>query len=171
MLNKNNFLLLIAFLAILVGGYLVISLSVDEGSSEVAEINENLEEANVEAESEPLSDFLWRFEEADTNNPDGNPQTKVYLTASYGEDVREEKLVDTVDGSCSELEGESYEGDISNTGKVQCYYAGLGQQYRIVEDKDSYIVERKFFEEALPDYTPSPSEWEVIAEFDDRYRY
>lgn len=166
MLNRNNSLLLIALLSILVGGYLAVSHYTKEGSDEVEELNERLDESESEeeVEQEPLSGFSWRFEEADTNNPDGNPQTEVYLTASYGDDDVE-KLVDTVDGGCSELEGESYEGDVSNTGKAQCYYAGLGQQYRIVESSDSYVVERKFFEEALPDYNPPASEWEVIADF------
>lgn len=171
MFNRNTTFLLLVLLTIVVGGYLALSIKVEENSSEVAEINENLEEANAEAESEPLSGFSWRFVEADTNNPDGNHQTEVYLSANYEDGSRVEKLVDTVDGGCSELKGESYEGDVSNTGKVQCYYAGLGQQYRIVESSDSYIVERKLFEEALPDHTPLETEWEVMTEFEDRHQY
>ena len=108
--------------------------------------------------------FTWRFDEADTNNLDGNPQTDVYLTITHSNRTIE-RLVDTVDGSCSELEGESYEGDNSTAGKVQCYAAGLGQQYRITQSKYIFFVERKLFEEALPDVTPPVYEWEVIEEF------
>ncbi len=167
MLNRNNSLLLIAFLSILVGGYLIVSHYTEEGSSEVDALNERLEEWESEEEvsAEPLSGFSWYFAEADTNNPDGNPQTEIYLTANYGNDNLVEKLVDIVDGGCSELEGESYENDVSNTAQVQCYYAGLGQQYRIVESNDSYVVERKLFEEALPDYTPPSSQWETVINF------
>lgn len=155
MLNKNKPLLLILGILLLVGGCLLVSNFATEDNAETEEV----------AKLETLSAFSWRFIEADTNNPDGNPQTKVYLTAIYEGGSRVEKLVDTVDGGCSELEGEKYQGDISNTGKVQCYYAGLGQQYRIVEDEDSYLAERKFFEESSPDYVPPESSWEVIADF------
>lgn len=112
-----------------------------------------------------LFSFSWNFEEAPTMNLDGNPQTDVFLIATYENNMTEEKLVDTVDGGCSEMVGESYEGDISNTGKVQCYGAGLGQQYRIVAGEDAYLVERKLFEEALPNYEMPDYEWGVVAEF------
>ena len=77
--------------------------------------------------------FAWRFEEAQTMNPDGMPQTNLYLTIEHS-NKKIEQRVDTVDGSCSELEGEKYEGDVSNTGNIQCYAAGLGQRYRITKN-------------------------------------
>ncbi len=167
MLNRNNSLLLITFLSILVGGYLAVSHYTEKDGNEVEELKERLEdsESEEEVEAEPLSGFSWRFTEADTSNPDGNPQTKVYLAANYGDGSRVERLVDTVDGSCYELEEDSYESDVSNTAQVQCYYAGLGQQYRIVEDDSEYVVERKLFEEPLPDFNPPTSEWEIVVSF------
>lgn len=62
--------------------------------------------------------FSKHFKEADIKNPDGNPQTEVYLSANYGDDILVEKLVDIVASSSSELKGESYEDGVSNTGKV-----------------------------------------------------
>ena len=111
----------------------------------------------------PILSFNWDFKEASTFNLDGQAQTEVYLLATYENNMSERKLIDTVDGSCSKLPG-NYEGDISNTQKIQCYSAGLGQQYRITSEKNSYLVERKFFEEALPN-SPSPDyDWEPLVE-------
>jgi hypothetical protein len=166
MLMQNKPLILIAGLVVIVGGYLAFNYSpLEKNIKEEEKVDELplLVEEIEASEASPV--FSWSFAEAKTNNPDGNPQTEVYLTASYSDGSRVEKLVDTVDGSCSELEGEKYEGDISNTGKVQCYYAGLGQQYRIIESENSHRVERKFFEESLPDYVPPESPWEVVADF------
>lgn len=112
----------------------------------------------------PTTSFNWEFEETSALNLDGQPQTEVYLRATYENNISDRKLIDTVDGSCSELPGK-YEGDISNTGKVQCYFAGLGQQYRITSGENLYIIERKLFEEALPDSPPINYEWEPLAEF------
>lgn len=131
--------------------FLVATLDTDKKTDTTLE--ENLEE-NVPTQAPT---FNWAFEEASTLNPDGSPQTNVYLSVNG-----EQKRIDTVDGSCSENEGETYESDVSNTGKVQCYYAGLGQRYRIVKIEDSYAVERKLFEEALPDVALPEREWEVV---------
>lgn len=108
--------------------------------------------------------FKWHFEEARTLNPDGVPQTNVYLLVTYADTTSEQKVIDTVNGSCSDLPG-NYPGDISNTGKIQCYSAGLGQQYRITREKSSYRIERKLFEEALPDPSSTVYDWELVTEF------
>lgn len=114
--------------------------------------------------SELEQTFTWHFEESETSNLDGFPQTDIYLTATY-DDEKIEKNIDTVDGGCSESGEDIYESDIPGVGSIQCYYAGLGQEYRITENNNVYFVERKLFEEALPDTTPPSYEWEVIAEF------
>ena len=108
--------------------------------------------------------FAWRFEEAQTMNPDGMPQTNLYLTIEHS-NKKIEQRVDTVDGSCSELEGEKYEGDVSNTGNIQCYAAGLGQRYRITKNEHTYSAERKLFEEAIPNVAAPVYEWEVVKAF------
>lgn len=138
----------------------------EEGDVEVTlfDVRDTGETDEVSAENvSGAPTFSWRFEEAETNNLDGNPQTNVFLTATYADGTNNETLVDTVDGDCSELEGEGYEGDVSDTGRVQCYYAGLGQRYRITDGQEEYVIERKLFEEALPDTTPPNYEWEVIS--------
>ena len=109
--------------------------------------------------------FSWRFAEAKSINPDGIPRTEIFLTLTRSTENKE-RLIDTVDGGCSDLGREGRGDDISNTGDVQCYGAGLGQRYRITQQADqTYIVERKLFEEALPDVSPQDYEWEVIEVF------
>lgn len=105
--------------------------------------------------------FSWSFKKAATNNGDGLPQTEVHLIARR-DGTTQERLIDTVDGGCSELIGESYEGDISGAGKVQCYGAGFGQQYRIVASGKNYSVERKFLEEAIPNTPAVTYKWEAV---------
>jgi hypothetical protein len=112
----------------------------------------------------PISSFNWDFEEDSTLNLDGQPQTSVYLLATYKSNLSDRKLIDTVDGSCSKLPGK-YEGDTSNAGKIQCYSAGLGQQYRIVAGEKVYSIERKLFEEALPNASSTYYDWERVSEF------
>lgn len=126
------------------------------------------DEVEVSATSTELdtaqASFTWRFAEAKTNNLDGLPQTDIFLTIKYHDRVIEQ-LVDTVDGNCSEIEGEKYEGDISTTGRVQCYAAGLGQQYRIQQSKYLFFVERKYLEEALPETPEVEYDWQKISDF------
>lgn len=98
--------------------------------------------------------YAWRFADAETKNPDGGQQTRVIFVVTTG-GVREERLIDTVDGECSELSGEEY--------AVQCYYAGFGQRYRLVEREGSYTVDRLYFEEALPDVDAPEHSWETVA--------
>lgn len=159
MSNRSFILSILIGAIILAGGYVLWNslFRVERADSTL------LPEPMAEAEK-PIPTFAWRFEEADTNNPDGGAQTTIYLSASYN-GTSTEKLIDTVDGGCFELEGEKHEGDISNTGKVQCYYAGLGQSYRIVKTEAAYMIEKKFWEEALPDTEPEPEQWEHMVAF------
>lgn len=159
MSNRSFILLILVVVVILGSGYLLWNLlsPVEKADSSL------LPEPMVETEK-PIPTFSWRFEEADTYNPDGGPQTRVYLSATYN-GTTTEKLIDTVDGGCSEIEGEKHEGDVSNTGKVQCYYAGLGQSYRIVKGEAAYMIEKKLWEEALPEIEPAPEQWEQVVAF------
>lgn len=153
---KNPTLIIVAVIAsiALMAAYIFIS-----GTGEVS-----VKPAPVVDSTIVETTFSWRFAEAKTNNLDGLPKTDIFLTITYNHRSIE-KLVDTVDGGCSLLEGQIFEGDISNAGSVQCYAAGFGQQYRVTQSKYVFFVERKFFEEASPDITPSVYEWEVVSEF------
>ena len=108
--------------------------------------------------------FAWRFEQANTLNLDGNPNTDILLDLTYENGVIKNKLIDTVPGSCNELPDNDSDS-IENTKDIQCYSAGLGQRYKITQGVSSYQVQRKTFEEGLPGYTPPAYEYEIVAEF------
>jgi len=131
-----------------------------------ATLNENEGEGNV-SDANPVV-FAWKFEEADSLNLDGAPNTNIFLAITYSNDAVENKLIDTTPGSCNELP-DTEEEIVTNSTMIQCYSAGLGHRYKITRDVDSYLVERKTFEEALPNHTPPLYEYEVIAEFPRTY--
>ncbi len=108
--------------------------------------------------------FAWTFADSASLNLDGNPQTDVFLTATHADGTVETKQVDTVPGGCSVLP-DLEEGSIEGAPAAQCYYAGLGQRYRIVEGDREYAVERKVFEEASPEHEPPQEEYERVASF------
>lgn len=111
-----------------------------------------------------VSAFAWRFEQADSLNLDGIPETDIFLDATYQNGEVQTRLIDTVSSSCNELpdtEPDSVEG----TTNIQCYGAGLGYRFKITRSDESYLIERKMFEEALPDYNPPVYEYETVMEF------
>lgn len=122
----------------------------------------SLEEESNEPKEPPV--FTWRFEEALTLNPDGNPQTKVFLTATYENGKVESKLIKTTDGGCNELPDRDTDS-APYTESVQCYYAGLGYRFKITEGEGAYLVWQKEFEEGSPDYIPPEQEYQKVAEF------
>lgn len=100
--------------------------------------------------------FRWSFEQDDSLNPDGNPNTNAILEARYSDGTTEKKTIDTVNGSC---------GKLPDLQTVQCYGAGFGQRYRIQKGETSYVIQKQEFEEATPDVASNPTEYETIAEF------
>lgn len=103
--------------------------------------------------------FSWRFEDADSLNPDGNPETRVLLDVTYADGSKETRLVDTTHASCNELPE-------TEAGIIQCYGAGLGYRFRIIESGSRYLVQRKTFEEASPEYEPPAYEYETVLELE-----
>ncbi|HRH31282.1 MAG TPA: hypothetical protein PK950_01320 [Candidatus Paceibacterota bacterium] len=119
--------------------------------------------------------FAWRYEAAPTNNPDGIPQTKVFVDVTYpsasGTAAPDTKLVDTTDGSCFPYEGR-YTGTaqdenkdiVAGTKVIQCYAAGFGYYFKIVRGERSYEIMRKEFAEASPEFNPPEQPFVKIAE-------
>ncbi len=108
--------------------------------------------------------FKWKFEEADSFNLDGFRETNIFLDVTYPNLKTESKLIDTTPGSCSELP-EVQKDSILGTTNIQCYSAGIGYIFKITAGTNSYLVQRKTFEESLPDYEPPTYDYEVVAEF------
>lgn len=114
--------------------------------------------------SEAIS-FDWKYEKSDSLNLDGNPNTNVLLEIKYENGIIQNKLIDTVPMGCNILPDTKEEIIAPNSTITQCYGAGLGYWYKITKGNDSYKVERKTFEEALPDFEPPLYQYEVISEF------
>lgn len=115
-------------------------------------------------ENTGLPVFTWKFEKADSFNLDGMPETDIFLEATYSNGIVRKELIDTTPGGCNALPDPDRDS-VSGTETIQCYSAGLGQRFKIIKGKESYLVQRKTFEEALPDYTPPPYQYETVAEF------
>ncbi|MEJ0002123.1 MAG: hypothetical protein WDN09_03040 [bacterium] len=153
MKSRSIALVIITTLAVIVTGFYVLSPR-QIPPAEVAGDTQNTEP--------PI--FTWKYEQAETLNPDGIPETNVFLQAAYPDRETQTKLIDTTPGSCNELpdaDADTYEG----TKNIQCYSAGLGYRYKIIEGKKSYLVERQMFEEGTPDYDPPAQKYEVLKEF------
>ncbi|MBP6884069.1 MAG: hypothetical protein KBC06_02450 [Candidatus Pacebacteria bacterium] len=110
------------------------------------------------------STFTWNFEKSDSLNLDGIPNTNIFLEIKYLDGMMENKLVDTTPSSCNELPDSSTDS-VPNSTDIQCYGAGLGYHFKITQGTNSYLVQRKKFEEELPDQKPPVYEYEVVAEF------
>ncbi len=108
--------------------------------------------------------FSWEFKEASSLNPDGNPNTEIYLKILRDGGGTERKTIDTVNGGCNDLP--DADNDVAdNSTQIQCYYAGAGERFKIVKDGEVYQVKRQTFEEGLPDYNPPVQDYEVVIEF------
>lgn len=113
----------------------------------------------------PLVSFTWRYQEG-ALNLDGIPGTKIFLDAMNANGKVLSKEIDEVDGSCNDILPSEEDTDIvAGSSKIQCYAAGLGQWFKITKGENSYLVLRKTFEEALPDYTSPSYQYESVAEF------
>ncbi len=120
-----------------------------------------IEDSGTRAE---ISAFVWEYKSAVTLNPDGIPETEIYLDARYVNGKAQKKLIDTVPSTCSELPDAENDSAVGTT-TIQCYGAGLGFKFKITKGQNSYQVQRQMFEEASPDHNPPTYEYVVVAEF------
>lgn len=150
----------VGFLVLIVLGLIVFGIKTyvyDNRTTEMLPVAENFKK------SEAIS-FNWNFTQADSLNPDGNPETNIFLEIGYSDLSVLSKLIDIVPMSCNLLE-DTKEITALKSKVIQCYGAGLGYLFKVTKGENSYKVERKTFEEASPEYVPPVSEYEVIAEF------
>lgn len=108
--------------------------------------------------------FTWKFAKSDSIDLDGFPENAITLEAMYPDGFVQDKVIDTVPGSCNELD-DPEEGSLPNTSTIQCYSAGLGYRYMVAKGDDAYLIQRKKFEEASPKYDPPVFTYEVISMF------
>ncbi len=107
--------------------------------------------------------FTWKYEADDSLNPDGLPQTNVYLEVSYS-GKKMSTLIATTPGSCNDLP-DVEDDSVPNSAVAQCYAAGYGDLFKVTIGNNSYLVMHKVFEEASPEYDPVVQQYEVVAEF------
>jgi len=132
-----------------------------EGIFSVTDSVKLLKEENIKE----IIGFSWEFQEASSLNPDGNPNTEIYLKILREGGVAETRMMDTVNGSCNDLP--DADNDVAdNSTQIQCYYAGAGERFKIVKSGEVYQVKRQIFEEGSPDYNPPIEEYKVFMEFD-----
>jgi hypothetical protein len=108
--------------------------------------------------------FTWKYEKADTLNPDGQPNINVILEAEYKTGFVQDKLIDTSHGGCADLP-DAETDSVPGSTVAQCYGAGLGFLYKVTKGENSYLVLRKMFEESLPDQEHVTYEYVKVAEF------
>lgn len=111
--------------------------------------------------------FSWRYTVASSLNPDGNPQTNLFLDATYTDGQTKSKLISVENGSCNALPepGKADADMLEHTTIVQCYYAGQGFLYKIIRGEHVYQILQKEFEEGSPEYIPPEQEYKSVAEF------
>lgn len=92
------------------------------------------------------------------------PYSVISLSAQYPNGVRQVKEIETVEGSCNEYPEPDADVYPKST-QIICYYAGLGRYFKVIEKGGEYLVQRKEFEEASPEYNPPVQEFETIVRF------
>lgn len=116
----------------------------------------------IQLEGDPI--FSWKYES--TMVPIGDDYeiegSDIILVAEHPQIETQEIMVDTVSGGCNEYP--EPDSDIAlNSTEIICYYAGLGFYFKVVPEGDSYLIQRKRFEEGTPDYNPPQTDFETIA--------
>jgi hypothetical protein len=106
------------------------------------------------------STFAWTYAPSDV---DGIPHSAIGLAITFPDGTVRSKAIDDIEGGCNDYplpDADVYAGSTM----ITCYYAGLGRYFKIVESDDGYLVQRRIFEEASPDYSPPDLPFETIAE-------
>ncbi|MBP7831708.1 MAG: hypothetical protein KA028_01690 [Candidatus Pacebacteria bacterium] len=169
--NRNKFLLIALIIII---ALFIIFRKPATAPTDVEQVGQN--QTGPMTESVAPTAFAWRYEAAPTNNPDGIPQTKVFVDVMYpvtatAAATTESKLVDTTDGSCFDhnpsnagTAQDDTKDKVAGTKVIQCYAAGFGYYFKIVRNGTSYEIMRKEFAEASPDFNPPEQPFVKIAE-------
>lgn len=153
---KNTIISLIILALVIVGVVLV------------AILNKN-KNPEPEVPLAPLVSTQWRFEDFISKDLE-IPSTRIFVDAEYQNGKSLSTSVGEAAGSCNVIDPSADDTDmISGSTKIQCYAAGLGHWFKITQGQDVYNIERKTFEEALPDYEPSVYVYETVATFPLQY--
>lgn len=106
--------------------------------------------------------FEWVYEPK--GEKDGIPQTTVSLVAHYTDGTSEKKQIDNIEWGCNEYSNPDKDVYLGSK-MIICYYAGFGRYYKVVKAGDVYLVQRKEFEEASPEYSPPVEDFKTLVQF------
>ena len=106
--------------------------------------------------------FEWQYTDATAGGE--IMKTTITLLARYPNGVEVTKMIDTIEGGCNEYVNPDKDVYQKST-EIICYYAGFGRYYKVVEGDKEYLVKRKEFEEASPDYNPPIQDFVTIEKF------
>lgn len=107
--------------------------------------------------------FTWSYKSTGENGE--IPRALVSLTANYSDGNIVTKEIETVQGGDCSAYPEPDKDIYPKSEMIICYYAGFGEYFKVVEADGKYLVKRREFGEASPDYNPPQAEFEVLAEF------
>ena len=111
--------------------------------------------------SKGLPNFEWGFKLSEKN---AITYTTLSLTATYQNKSKTTKVIGTVQGTCN-----VYDDRDANAYKASemiiCYSAGAGTYYKVVQNGNSYNIQKKDFEEASPSYNPPARSYATVVTF------
>lgn len=106
--------------------------------------------------------FSWSY--AASGEDMGIIKTAITLTAKYSDGASVTKSIATVEGTCNEYP--SPDADVyEHSQMIICYAAGFGDYFKVIKTSEGYLVQRKEFAEASPDYNPPAQPFKTVAEF------
>ena len=108
--------------------------------------------------------FTWQFAADKALTLDGLPKTSISLKVVYADGRTETKIIATVPGSCNELP-DADKDSVKGSKNIQCYAAGAGDRFKIVQGLTSYLVQHQEFEEGSPEYNPPVQPYRTVVEF------
>lgn len=118
---------------------------------------------SVSGEAERPPRFMWKTGPDSSLNLDGLPQTAIFIEVTYSDGTVQKKLIDTVPSSCN-VTDTSEKGSVEHSTTLQCYGAGLGYYFIVTRGEQAYLIQRKKFEEASPEYDPPAYVYETVEE-------
>lgn len=113
-------------------------------------------------QTDKAATFTWSYAVAGEDT--GIQKTAVTLTATYLDGTKSTKDIATVEGTCNDYanpDKDIYE----HSTMIICYAAGFGDYFKVVATDHGYLVERKEFAEASPDYNPPEQPFKTVATF------
>lgn len=127
-------------------------------------LDEEVIENKVETKISPFEGdphFEWSFVSFEEHNI---PKVTIHLSAEYPNGEVKSREIETTEGSCNTYDTRDTDVYIQSE-MIICYYAGFGQYYKVVESQSGYLIQKKVFEEASPDYNPPQLPFEILMKF------